>query len=215
MMYDEFGNPVEGEEDNAVGGLAVYSDPLVRDAMAKIDEVAKQQQARYDAQAKALAEKRYGPSFSERMFQLSAALATPTAQRGIGGILANVTPVLQAQMQAKREGELSRREALEKLDANRLAQEMGLAKQGLSTSLALANLAKKGTGSQVTYATDRGGFVPKPGVGGAPPMPDMDDYGNYVITNPRQLVYLPANTPIVLPGGDPTKPKYTRAGTTR
>jgi hypothetical protein len=218
-MDEELGGlppSTEGDtSDDTTGGLSVYSDPGVQKAMTKFDELAKQQQARYDAQAKAIAKKRYGPSFSERMFQLSAALATPTAQRGIGGILANVTPVLQAQMQAKREGELSRREALEKLDANRLAQEMGLAKQGLSTSLALANLAKKGTGSQVTYATDRGGFVPKPGVGGAPPMPDMDDYGNYVITNPRQLVYLPANTPIVLPGGDPTKPKYTRAGTTR
>jgi hypothetical protein len=214
MMYDEFGNPVEGEEDNAVGGLSRYSDPLVRDAMAKIDEVAKQQQARYDAQAKALAEKRYGPSFSERMFQLAGALAEPT-KTGFSGVLGNVAPVLAGQMQAKRAGELSRREALEQLNKDQLEQQMGLAKQGLSTSLALANLAKKGTGSQVTYATDRGGFVPKPGVGGAPPMPDMDDYGNYVITNPRQLVYLPANTPIVLPGGDPTKPKYTRAGTTR
>jgi hypothetical protein len=42
------------------------------------------------------------------MFQLSAALATPTEQRGLGGILANVTPVLQAQAQAKREGEIKR-----------------------------------------------------------------------------------------------------------
>jgi len=208
------GQPSAGTGDVA-GGLSVYGDAEVKAAMAEEKKLAGEREAYYDKIAKALEEKRYGPSFSERMFQLSAALATPTAQRGIGGILANVTPVLQAQMQAKRQGELSRREALEKLDADRLAQEMGLAKQGLSTSLALANLAKKGTGSQVTYATDRGGFVPKPGVGGAPPMPDMDDYGNYVITNPRQLVYLPANTPIVLPGGDPTKPKYTRAGTTR
>ena len=139
VTYDEYGNPVEGEDD-AVGGLSVYSDPGVQKAMTKFEELARQQQARYDAQAKAIEEKRYGPSFSERMFQLSAALATPTAQRGIGGILANVTPVLQAQMQAKRQGELSRREALEKLQNDRLAQEMGLAKQGVTTATALARI---------------------------------------------------------------------------
>jgi hypothetical protein len=149
---------MDGGED-AVGGLSMYSDPNVQKYMGQLDRLAAEQQKRYDAQAKALAEKRYGPSFSERMFQLSAALATPTAQRGIGGILANVTPVLQAQMQAKREGELSRREALEKLDANRLAQEMGLAKQGVTTSLALANLAKKGTGTGRTYDAPRGVWV--------------------------------------------------------
>jgi hypothetical protein len=129
----------EAEEDTT-GGLSMYGDPSVQKAMTKFEELARQQQARYDAQAKAIAEKRYGPSFSERMFQLSAALASPTSTRGFGGVMGNVMPVLQAQAQAKRVGELSRREALEKLDADRLAQEMGLAKQGLSTSLALANL---------------------------------------------------------------------------
>jgi hypothetical protein len=139
-MDEELGGLPSTTGDDTTGGLSVYSDPSVQKAMTKFEELARQQQARYDAQAKAIAEKRYGPSFSERMFQLSAALATPTAQRGIGGILANVTPVLQAQMQAKREGELSRREALEKLDANRLAQEIGLAKQGVTTATALARI---------------------------------------------------------------------------
>lgn len=140
--YDEYGNPIE-DDAGAVGGLAVYSDPNVQTSMSTVDKLAKEQQARYDAQAKALAEKRYGPSFSERMFQLSAALAKPTRRRGFGGILANVAPVLQAQEQAKREGEISRREALEQLENNRLAAQMGLAKQGLSTSLAMAKLAKQ------------------------------------------------------------------------
>jgi len=108
-----------------------------------------------------LAEKRYGPSFSERMFQLSAALATPTAQRGLGGILANVTPVLAAQAQAKRAGELSRREALEQLNKDQLDQQMGLAKQGLTTSIAMANLAKKGVGTGKTYDAPRGIWVDK------------------------------------------------------
>jgi len=87
-----------------------------------------------------LAEKRYGPSFSERMFQLSAALAAPTTRRGFGGVLENVMPVLAAQQKAQRQGEISRREALEQLENNRLAAQMGLAKQGVTTAMAMAKL---------------------------------------------------------------------------
>jgi len=78
-----------------------------------------------------------------------------------------------------------------------------------------ASLLKPSTASQYTYAADRGGYLPKPGTGSSPAMPEMDQYGNYVITDQRQLTYLPPNTPIVLPDGDPTKPRYTRSGTTR
>jgi len=130
-MYDENGKLIG---DDAVGGLSVS------DAMTRIDKLAREQQARYDAQAKALKEKRYGPSFSERMFQLSAAFATPTKRRGLGAVLSNVAPVLAAQERVKREGEMSRQEALEKLEADQLAQQMGLAKQGLSTSIAMEKL---------------------------------------------------------------------------
>jgi hypothetical protein len=126
--------------DADVGGLSVYSDPNVQTAMSAFNKLAAEQQVRYDAQAKALAEKRYGPSFSERMFQLSAALAAPTSRRGFGGVLENITPVLAAQQKAQREGEISRRDALEQLETNRLASQMGLAKQGLTTSLAMARL---------------------------------------------------------------------------
>lgn len=131
---------VASADDADVGGLAVYSNPNVQTTMTAFNKLAAEQQARYDAQAKALAEKRYGPSFSERMFQLSAALAQPTTRRGFGAVLGNVAPVLAAQEQAKRKGEISRREALEKLDADRLAAQMGLAKQDLSTAFAMAKL---------------------------------------------------------------------------
>jgi hypothetical protein len=203
--------------DDTAGGLAVYNDPNVQTAMTAFNKLAAEQKARYDAQAKALAEKRFAPSFSERMFQLSAALAQPTTRRGFGGILENITPVLAAQQKAQREGEISRKEALDKLDTDRLALQMGLAKQGVTTSLALANLAKKGTGtgSGYAYMPDRGGYGPKPGVGGNAPMPEMNQFGYYVITDPRQLVYLPPNTPVVYPGGDQTKPKYIPANPTR
>lgn len=188
------GNDVgnDTEEDADLVDLAVYSDPNVQKNMNRLAMLAKQQTDRYDALEKALAEKRYGPSFSERMFQLSAALATPTAQRGIGGILANVTPVLQAQMQAKRVGELSRREALEKLQTDRIEQQVGLAKQGLSTNLALARInatanKPRSTASPITVGPD---MVPRSRVYGTtikePPQPAIYELQAY-LADPNAL----------------------------
>lgn len=146
---------------DSLNDLSVYGVADVKNAIAARNKLAAEQQARYDAQAKEIMERRAGPSFSERMFQLSAALATPTEQRGLGGILANVTPVLAAQQRAKRQDELTRREALEQLEAKRLTQQMGLANQDVTTQLALANLAKKNTGTGQTYDQTRGFFVNK------------------------------------------------------
>lgn len=126
--------------DATVGGLSVYSDPNVQKAQTAYEKLAAEQTARYDALERAIAEKRYAPSFSERMFQLSAALAAPTTRRGFGGILENITPVLAAQQKAQRQGEISRQEALEQLQTNRLAQQVALAKQGLTTATAMARI---------------------------------------------------------------------------
>jgi hypothetical protein len=125
------------------GGLSVYGDAEVKAAMAEEKKLAGEREAYYDKIAKALEEKRYGPSFSERMFQLSAAFAAPTSTRGFSGVMGNIMPVLAAQQKAKREGEISRREALEQLEANRLTNRLGLAKQDTQTKIALAKLGKQ------------------------------------------------------------------------
>jgi hypothetical protein len=202
---------IEAEDaaDADASGLAVYNDPNVQKAMTAYNKLATEQTARYDALERAIAEKRYAPSFSERMFQLSAALAQPTTRRGFGGVLENITPVLAAQQKAQREGNISRREALDKLDTDRLAQQVGLAKQGLTTSLAMAKIdatAKKSQEPKLVFAD--GAWRVQPGTGDYPIMPDMDQFGNYIITDRRQLEYLPPNTPVVEVGQDPMKPKY-------
>jgi hypothetical protein len=129
--------------DDTVGGLSVYGDADVKAAMAVEKKLANEREAYYDKIAKALEEKRYGPSFSERMFQLSAAFAAPTSTRGFSGVMGNVMPVLAAQQKARREGEISRREALEQLEANRLTNKLGLARQDTQTKIALAKLGKQ------------------------------------------------------------------------
>jgi hypothetical protein len=195
--------------DDTAGGLSVYKDPNVQRAMTTYEALAKEQTDRYGALEKALAEKRFAPSFSERMFQLSAALAQPTTRRGFGGILENITPVLAAQQKAQREGEISRKEALELLETNRLAQRVGLAKQGLTTATAMAKIdatARKSQEPKLVFAD--GAWRVQPGTGDYPTMPNMDQFGNYIITDRRQLEYLPPNTPVVEVGQDPMKPKY-------
>lgn len=130
----------ETANDAAAGALSEYKDPNVQRAQTAYDALAKEQMDRYTALEKALTEKRYAPSFSERMYQLSAALFAPTTTRGFSGTMGNVMPVLQAQEKAQREGEITRREALEQLDKDRFAQRVGLAKQDVTTALALAKL---------------------------------------------------------------------------
>jgi hypothetical protein len=170
--------------DATAGGLSVYKDPNVQSAMTAYNKLAAEQTARYDAMEKALAEKRYGPSFSERMFQLSAALAAPTSRRGFGGVLENITPVLAAQQKAQRQGEISRQEALEQLQTNRLAQQVGLAKQGLTTATAMAKInaaANKPVdpfrGAVYDQASQR--WVPRPGTAGAPPVLTPEQAAEY------------------------------------
>jgi hypothetical protein len=74
--------------------------------------------------------------------------------------MGNIMPVLAAQQKAKREGEISRREALEQLEANRLTNKLGLARQDTQTKIALAKLAKQGTGPG-QWSEKYGRYIPK------------------------------------------------------
>jgi hypothetical protein len=172
---DEENNFSVKPEENEPSDLAVYGVADVRSAMAVRNKLAAEQQARYDAQAKEIMARRAGPSFSERMLELSAALAQPTSRRGFGGVLANVSPVLAAQERAKREGMDTRREALEALEDKRLAQQMGLANQDVNTQVALARInaaANKPVDpfKGAVYDPNTMRWVPRPGTAGAPPV---------------------------------------------
>ena len=132
---------VDDENLNAAdeeAGALPYA--AVRAALTARKEAAKERQAYYDDLTAKLAARQAGPSFSERMYELSAALAAPTSVRGFGGVMGNVMPVLQAQQKAQRAGELSRQEALDKLRAAQLGQQEELLGQELETELELAKL---------------------------------------------------------------------------
>jgi hypothetical protein len=137
---DAVGDENLNAADEEAGALPYAA---VRAALTARKEAAKQRQAYYDDLTAKLAARQAGPSFSERMYELSAALAAPTSVRGFGGVMGNVMPVLQAQQKAQRAGELSRQEALDKLRAAQLGQQEELLGQELETETELAKLASK------------------------------------------------------------------------
>ena len=186
------GQPPAGD---AIGGLSVYGDADVKAAMAEEKKLTSEREKYYDKIAKALEEKRYGPSFSERMFQLSAAFAAPTSTRGFSGVMGNVMPVLAAQQKARREGEISRREALEQLEANRLTNRLGLARQDTQTKIALAKLdaaARKALQPNLVFAD--GAWRMKPGTGNSPP---INAKGQYVVSTPEEANMVPTGAEFV------------------
>ncbi len=136
---NELENKIDGEDTaDAEAGALPYA--AVRKAMDARTEAANARQAYYDDLTAKLTARQAGPSFSERMYQLSSALFAPTSVRGFSGVMGNVLPVLQKQQQAQREGETKREDALSALAAAQLAQREALAEQTVDTELELFKL---------------------------------------------------------------------------
>jgi hypothetical protein len=143
---DTTGNLAAGAdtEDNAdTGGLSVLNAAEVRKAMKARSDIADERKLYYDDLERKMRERREGPSFSERMYQLSSAFFSPTTTRGFSGVAGNVLPVLASQQKAQREGEIKREDALSALAAAQLLQREGLAEQAVDTEIELAKLANK------------------------------------------------------------------------
>jgi hypothetical protein len=148
--------------DDAEGAdLSVYKDPNVQASVTRRNKLAEDYKKYYDDLTAKIMAQRTGPSFSERMYQLSAAFASPTSTRGFGGVMSNIMPVLQEQAKARREGVNKRQDALSALAAAQLGQRAGLANQDVTTALAMAKLAKQGVGTGRTYDAPRGVWVDK------------------------------------------------------
>jgi hypothetical protein len=167
---------------------------------------AAEQKRYYDELSQKIRERRYGPSETEKLLALSSAFFAPTSVRGFSGTMSNVLPVLQKFGELKRTGEQERTEALQGLAKQRMALAQGDIKNALLLQKMQADYLQAGK-PKYRLGQDNAFYV-EPGTGGYPEMPGMDAYGNYVITDRRQLNYLPVNTRVVEPGQDPTKPNY-------
>jgi hypothetical protein len=111
-----------------------YSDPAALAAL--IQKQGADRRAYFDNLAKQLKDKRYGPSASERLLAISAALAAPTRTPGFGGLMSNVVPVFQQYEKDKRVAEEARASDMEKLGLARL----GVGDSEIKTAMDLQEL---------------------------------------------------------------------------
>jgi hypothetical protein len=150
----------EDTEDTASFGALPSSSPAaVRSKMTEYQKLADDQAAFYDRMEKELLARRMGPTLSEKLFQIASALSQPTETRGFGASLANVMPVLQQQAQQRREGEISRADALQKLQLAQLSQRKDLLGQELTTEIKLQQLAAAKNKPRYIQTTDATGKV--------------------------------------------------------
>ena len=63
------------------------------------------QRALYEKYGKELEARRAGPTSAERLYEIGAALLSPTKSQGFGGTVSNLAPVMAAQRKAMREAE--------------------------------------------------------------------------------------------------------------
>jgi len=133
-------DPIDPTETDDIGGLSAAQMSGFNAARTREQELRLKQQEFYDRMARQIEERRAGPSTSERLFQLSAALARPTSVRGFSGVMGNVMPVLQEQAKAAREGEEGRAEALNALQMAQMQGAQGLAARDVDTELAMARI---------------------------------------------------------------------------
>lgn len=145
--------------DTEAVDLSVYKDPNVQASVNRRNKLNAEYKKYYDDLTAKIMAQRTGPTFSERMFQLSAALAQPTTRRGFGGVLENITPVLAAQQKAQREGITKRQDALSALQAAQLGQRAALANQDVTTALAMAKIKNQRPPAEFSYQLDAYGNV--------------------------------------------------------
>jgi hypothetical protein len=144
--------PKETTETPSAPALGDYGD-----LAARIQKQSEARRAYFDQLTEQLKARRYGPSASERLFAISAALAQPTRTPGFGGMLANVTPVFEQYAKDKRAAEAARASDMEKLGLARLnmdddeiktALELQQLRDRYAAQMAAANKRPRGTWSE-------------------------------------------------------------------
>ena len=208
-----YGNDTDETEDTAPDTGA--SDLSARPNVSTLEGILKGQRKSigdlYDKITENIQQRYRKPDINDLLIAIGTGMMSAPGENdsgGFGGSLQRGLRGIGTYAQNRREYEQDLNKLMSQVEIEKAKTMAGLEEKYLTA-------LKPNTTASYSYATDRGGYVPKPGTGNWPAMPDMDQFGNYVITDQRQITYLPPNTPIVLPGGDPAKPKYTRAGPTR
>ena len=155
--------------------------------MRLIQQQSDDRKAYFEELAEKLKAKRYGPSASERLAAMSVALAQPTRTPGLGGMLANVTPVFEQYAKDKRAAEEARASDMEKLGLARL----NMGDSEIKTALELQELRAR-YAAQMAAANKPDYRVVPPGGS----LVDVKGYANLPVYTAEQVAVMsqdPAN----------------------
>jgi hypothetical protein len=135
--------PPAAAATSGLPGLTVEG--LYNRVLAQQEQEAKQRTARFNRATEELSKQRSGPALSERLYQLSAALASPVPARGsrFAGVMANVMPVLAQQHAATREAKTLDKRALQALQDKYDEANSAGTTQATTTQLALLKLREE------------------------------------------------------------------------
>jgi hypothetical protein len=134
-------NPA-GDPRAALAALGANVDPALRaEVNQHLANVAHLSQQQLDEAKASINQQQLGPSLSERLFAISAALAQRTDQRGLGGVLGNVMPTVSKYADAARQARTARAQALAALQSKYTDQQIASENAGLGTTLKLAQIS--------------------------------------------------------------------------
>lgn len=172
------------------------------------EDVARDRKTQYELATAELEKRRFGPTRSEQLLQLAAAIGKPTYDRSFGSIMANVTPVFAEIEKANRTAAEERSAAAQALRDKYLSgmqdtrfkvlQEEQDAARAL-VPIATAQMRAQAGGDPYKGATwdpNLKTWVPRPGAG-APPVV----VGTKKVGNQTRTIYSDGSFTIQLPNG--------------
>jgi hypothetical protein len=126
---------------------------------------AKAREEQFNAAQAALAKQRFGPSLSERLFALSAAIGTPTRNHSLGAMMGTMAPALSSLLSGNRNAEQQRAEALRQLRDTYTNEGLDAQQEAVDARVkmlpTMASMAKRPAPSPGVWDTTRGMYVPK------------------------------------------------------
>lgn len=181
---------------------------LARELAALPNERAVLRKQQFKESQRRIGEMYGGPSQGNTLLALSQAFLAPRRYKGFAGTMYNVTQALNQIGQQRQGAEQKRAEALARLQESYQTGQFDDHETALNARLKLLELQREADAAAAKAREPKysplqtGGFQQQPGTGGLPGMPQPDENGNYVITDARQISFLPKGTPMVR-AGDP------------
>lgn len=199
------------EETGMMGGLPKPQAPATPDTLQSLSlllqqrpqQMAALRQQQLEESRNRINQMYQGPSTSDRLWALSRALLAPRPYGGFAGTMYNVTQGLSGLAEQRKTAQQQREDALFKLQQQYRTGQFEDESEAIKLRY---QIAKEQADAEREAAKERrpkivpvtgGGFAILPGTGGLPEMPEVNSRGQYVITDIRQIAFLPRGTKMV------------------